>query len=133
MVPLWFSRGFWPCWLRIWHCFFDPTFGRPCVVYRGFTFWVYGIPWDMGYDSCRSKRELPEYTKITPHYTKMCHYIGSKIMFFFLSQSKKGTIHIYIHTTRQGLSESPSYDLTWPSVRKKRGCHKIHFFRFWVF
>jgi hypothetical protein len=36
------------------------------------------------------------------------------------------------NTTRQGLSESPSYDLTRSSVRKKMGGQNI-FFRFWVF
>ncbi len=33
----------------------------------GTTLWVYEIPYDIGYDPCRSQRELPEYTKITPH------------------------------------------------------------------
>jgi hypothetical protein len=44
---------------------FYPTFGRSCVVYRCATFWVYEIQGDIAYVSCRSRRELPEYTKIT--------------------------------------------------------------------
>jgi hypothetical protein len=57
---------------------------------QGATFWVYEIPWDIGYDSCRSRRELQEYTKITPHCSeKSATFMGSKIVFFFLQQ--KGT------------------------------------------
>ncbi len=93
MVPLWLSRGLRPCSLRIWHWFFDPTFGRSCVVYRCATLWVYEIPWGIGYDSCRSQRELPEYTKITtPHCPeKSFTFMWSKILFFFL-WLEKGTL-----------------------------------------
>jgi hypothetical protein len=50
------------------------------------TFWVYEIPWDKGDDSCRSQRELPEYTKITSHCSeKSVTFMGSKIVFFYFS------------------------------------------------
>ncbi len=57
---------------------------------QGATFWVYEIPYDIGYDSCRSQRELPEYIKITSHCPeKSATFMGSKIVCFFLHQ--KGT------------------------------------------
>jgi hypothetical protein len=52
--------------------------------YRGDILWVYEIPYDIGYDSCRSRQELPEYTKIVPHCSeKSATFMGSKIVFFF--------------------------------------------------
>jgi hypothetical protein len=94
-------RGFRPCWLRIWHLFFHPTFGRSWVVYRCATFWIYEIPLAIGYYSCRSQQELPEYTKITPHYPENVPLLwGQKSCFFsfapkrHLSQSKVETIHM---------------------------------------
>jgi hypothetical protein len=50
----------------------------------------------------------------------------------YLTQGKPSKKNLCT-TTRQELSESPSYDLTRPSVRKKMGGQKIHFFKFWVF
>jgi hypothetical protein len=106
---------------------------------QGVTFWVYEIPYDIGYDSFRSQRELPEYTKITPHCSeKSATFMESKIFSFFfapkryLSQGKTSKKNLCT-TARQGLSESLSNDLTWSSVRKKMGGQKIHFLRFWVF
>ncbi len=50
---------------------------------------------------------------------KKCQFYGVKNRVFFsfapkrhLGQSKVGT-YICVYTARQGLSESPSYDLTW--------------------
>ena len=69
--------------------FFDLIFGRSWLVHRGATLWVYDIPWDIGYDSCRSRRELPEYTKITPHCSeKSATFMRSKIVFFFFCTKK---------------------------------------------
>jgi hypothetical protein len=72
----------------------------------------------IGYDSCRSQRELPEYTKITPTLLgKKCHFYGVKNRVFFFapkrysSQGKPSKKNV-CNTTRQGLSESPSHDLT---------------------
>jgi hypothetical protein len=43
----------------------------------------------IGYDSCRSQRELPEYTKIDPHCPeKSATFMGSKIVFIL---HQKGT------------------------------------------
>jgi hypothetical protein len=85
--------------------------------YRCAKFWVYEISWDTGYDSSRSQRELPEYTKITPHCrSEKCVIIwGQKSCFFFapkryLSQGKPSKKNV-CNTTRQGLSESASNDL----------------------
>jgi hypothetical protein len=51
---------------------------------HGATLWVYEITYDIGYDSCRSQRELPEYTKITPHCPeKVPPLLGQKSCFFF--------------------------------------------------
>ncbi len=82
--------------------------------YRCATFWLYEIPYDIGYDSCRSQRELPEYTKITPHCPEKCVIIwGQKSCFFvfapkrYLSQGKPSKKNVCT-TARQ----EPSYDLT---------------------
>jgi hypothetical protein len=54
----------------------------------------------------------------SPHIArKMCHNMGSKIVFFLLHQKRhlsqgKPSKKNLCNTTRQGLSESPSYDLT---------------------
>ena len=72
--------------------------------YRGDTFWVYEITYDLGYDSCRSRRELSEYIKITPCcLEKSGTFMGSKIVFFvFLHQ--KGTYY-------QPISSDLTYDI----------------------
>ncbi len=54
--------------------------------YMGAALLVYEIPWDLGHESCRSRRELPEYTKIT--LGKSGTFVRSKIVFFF---APKGT------------------------------------------
>ncbi len=57
--------------------------------YRCATFWVYEIPYDSGYDSCRSERELPEYTKITPNCQEKSGTFGvSKIVIFYFRTKK---------------------------------------------
>ncbi len=44
---------------------------------QGATFWVYEIPYDIGYDSCRSQREL---------LGKKCHFYGVKNRVFFCTK-----------------------------------------------
>jgi hypothetical protein len=62
------------------------------AVYRGVTLWVYEIPWDIGYNFCRSQQELPEYTKIihTLSRKKEPLYGVKNGVFFLLHQ--KGTL-----------------------------------------
>ncbi len=80
--------------------------------------------------SFRSERELQEYTKNIIR-EKVVLLWGENRVFIFLpphlGQVKSGQIDLF-YTTRQGLSESASYDLTWPSVRKKNGGQKKFFF-----
>jgi hypothetical protein len=57
--------------------------------YRCATFWVYEIPWDIGYNFCRSQQELPEYTKIIHTLPrKKSHFYGVKNGVFFLLHQK---------------------------------------------
>ncbi len=69
---------------------------------------------DIGYDSCRFRRELPEFTKIMPHSHKSGTFMLSKIVLFFFCTTKgtqvnpKQEPYIRVHTTRQGLSKLPS-------------------------
>jgi hypothetical protein len=87
---------------------------------------VTGVPhcWYMRYhraygmilvDLDESYQNIPKSTN--PLCPKMCHNMGSKIVFFsfapkrHFSQDEIETIH-NCNTTRRGLPESPSYDLT---------------------
>jgi hypothetical protein len=57
--------------------------------YMGAALLVYEIPWDLGHESCRSRRELSEYIKNHPTLPgKMCHFYGVKNRVFFLLHLK---------------------------------------------
>ncbi len=52
--------------------------GGPGLL-QGYHMWFYEVPWDIGYDFCRPRRELPEYTKITQHCSeKKWYFYGVK-------------------------------------------------------
>jgi hypothetical protein len=114
---------------------FDPTFGRSCVVYRGVRLWAYEIPLGIGCDSCRSQRELPEYTKIIPNcLEKSATFMGSKIVFFFFctkkalrSIQKRNHTYVYIQLVK-GYQNHPHMTLHDLPL-KKNGMSKYSLFQ----
>ncbi len=76
----------------------------------GATLWVYRVPSDIGYDSCRSRRELPEYIKNA----RNCLKIGKKWYFYGVKNRIVGKQFIF--------SDFWYFKgLTGPYVMKKRG------------
>ncbi len=104
--------------------------------YRCATFWVYEIPQDIGYDSCRSQRELPEYTHIARK--KVPLLWGQKSCFFFCTkkalysmQSKNHTyVFILLVNGYQNHSHMTLHDLPF---LKKWGVKKFIFSDFGYF
>jgi hypothetical protein len=115
------------CWLRIWHYFFWSDHSVAVGGLQGCQ--IVGI-WDtmrLRVWFCRSGRELPKYTKTTPHcLEKVVLLWGQKSCFFsfapkkHLSQEKIGTIHNSSRAIRITL-----HDLSF--VKKWGGSNNLFF------